>query len=37
MGATNPVAVAGVVLYDNGPVIEPAGLAPQKGYVRNLS
>lgn len=37
MGATNPAAVAGVVLHDIGPVIEPAGLARIKSYVGKLS
>ena len=30
MGATRPEAIAGVVLHDIGPVIEPAGLSGQK-------
>ena len=36
MGATNPSAIAGAVLHDIGPVIEPAGLARIKGYVGKL-
>ena len=37
MGATNPAAIAGVVLHDIGPAIEPAGLARIKGYVGKLA
>jgi pimeloyl-ACP methyl ester carboxylesterase len=33
MGATQPEAIAGVVLHDIGPVIEPAGLMRIKSYV----
>ncbi len=36
MGAANPAAIAGVVLHDIGPVIEPAGLARIKSYVGKL-
>ncbi len=36
MGALKPAAIAGVVLHDIGPVIEPTGLARIKGYVGKL-
>ena len=36
MGVTNPAAIAGAVLHDIGPVIEPAGLARIKSYVGKL-
>jgi pimeloyl-ACP methyl ester carboxylesterase len=36
MGATRLEAIAGVVLHDIGPVIEPAGLARIKSYVGKL-
>ena len=35
-GAMHPTAIAGVVLYDIGPVVEPKGLARIKGYVGKL-
>ncbi len=37
MGVTNSAAIAGVVLHDIGPVIEPAGLARIKSYVGKLA
>jgi pimeloyl-ACP methyl ester carboxylesterase len=37
MGATRPEAIAGVVLHDIGPVIEPAGLARIKSYVGKIA
>ncbi len=37
MGATRPEAIAGVVLHDIGPVIEPAGLTRIKSYVGKIS
>jgi pimeloyl-ACP methyl ester carboxylesterase len=36
MGVAKPEALAGVVLHDIGPVIEPAGLARIKSYVGKL-
>jgi pimeloyl-ACP methyl ester carboxylesterase len=36
MGVAHPSAIAGVVLHDIGPVIEPAGLARIKSYVGKL-
>jgi pimeloyl-ACP methyl ester carboxylesterase len=36
MGASHPAAVAGLVLHDIGPVIEPSGLARLKTYVGKL-
>jgi len=36
LGATNPRALAGVVLHDIGPVIEPKGLARIKTYVGKM-
>jgi pimeloyl-ACP methyl ester carboxylesterase len=36
LGAAHPMAVAGVVLHDIGPVIEPAGLARIISYVGKL-
>lgn len=36
MGVANPAAIAGVVLHDIGPVIEPAGLTRIKSYVGKL-
>jgi pimeloyl-ACP methyl ester carboxylesterase len=36
LGAAHPTAIAGVVLHDIGPVIEPKGLARIKGYVGKL-
>jgi pimeloyl-ACP methyl ester carboxylesterase len=36
LGATRPNAIAGVVLHDIGPVIEPAGLARIKSYVGKI-
>jgi pimeloyl-ACP methyl ester carboxylesterase len=37
MGATRPEAIAGVVLHDIGPVIEPSGLTRIKSYVGKIS
>jgi len=37
MGATRPDAIAGVVLHDIGPVIEPAGLTRIKSYVGKIA
>ena len=36
MGATRPEAIAGVVLHDIGPVIEPAGLTRIKSYAGKM-
>ena len=36
MAIAQPAAIAGVVLHDIGPVIEPAGLTRIKGYVGKL-
>lgn len=36
LGVTHPTAIAGVVLHDIGPVIEPKGLARIKSYVGKL-
>jgi pimeloyl-ACP methyl ester carboxylesterase len=36
LGVANPTAIAGVVLHDIGPVIEPKGLARIKSYVGKL-
>jgi pimeloyl-ACP methyl ester carboxylesterase len=36
LGASHPAAIAGVVLHDIGPVIEPKGLARLKTYVGKL-
>jgi pimeloyl-ACP methyl ester carboxylesterase len=37
MGATRPEALAGVVLHDIGPVIEPAGLTRIKSYIGKIA
>ena len=37
MGATRPDAIAGVVLHDIGPVIEPAGLTRIKSYLGKIA
>jgi pimeloyl-ACP methyl ester carboxylesterase len=37
MGATRPEAIAGVVLHDIGPVIEPAGLTRIKSYLGKIA
>jgi pimeloyl-ACP methyl ester carboxylesterase len=37
MGATQPDAIAGVVLHDIGPVIEPAGLTRIKSYLGKIA
>jgi pimeloyl-ACP methyl ester carboxylesterase len=36
LGAARPAAIAGVILNDIGPVIEPKGLARLKGYVGKM-
>jgi len=36
LGAAHPTAIAGIVLHDIGPVVEPKGLARMKGYVGKL-
>ena len=36
LGVTHPTAIAGVILHDIGPVIEPKGLARLKSYVGKL-
>jgi pimeloyl-ACP methyl ester carboxylesterase len=36
LAATDPAAIAGAILHDIGPVIEPEGLARIKGYVGKL-
>jgi pimeloyl-ACP methyl ester carboxylesterase len=36
LGAAHPTYIAGVVLHDIGPIIEPKGLARIKGYVGKL-
>jgi pimeloyl-ACP methyl ester carboxylesterase len=36
LGVTHPTAIAGIVLHDIGPVIEPKGLARIKSYVGKL-
>jgi pimeloyl-ACP methyl ester carboxylesterase len=36
LGVAHPTAIAGVVLHDIGPVIEPAGLARLRSYVGKL-
>jgi pimeloyl-ACP methyl ester carboxylesterase len=37
MGATRPEAIAGVVLHDIGPMIEPAGLTRIKSYLGKMA
>ena len=37
LGAANPAVIAGAVLHDIGPVIEPTGVARIKGYVGKLA
>jgi pimeloyl-ACP methyl ester carboxylesterase len=36
LGVSHPTAIAGIVLHDIGPVIEPKGVARIKGYVGKL-
>ncbi len=36
LGAAHPTAIAGIVLHDIGPVVEPKGLARIKGYLGKL-